>query len=412
MPNRCINIDWLEVYCQESPINFPHDADYFMRKGYIVKVRDYGTRQYSEMFTICDQRGDGFIEVRRKPVAGGMAGKVKGIFSDFSCHIKLVNRYCYADNAIELFYNFLKAHQYEIVRLFRLDLALDFEKFDDGTKPNDFVKRYLKGIFTKVNQGSISAHGTDRWEERCWNSLSWGAPKSMVSTKLYLKTLELKQAKDKPYIRYAWLCAGLVDDFQNMTKHKPDGTLYTPDIWRLEFSIRSSAKGWVVLEDCAGKKTRTFAVEHRLESYALKENQLQAFEMLCKHYFHFKYYESGKRKDLCKDKELFHFHQWDGTYKLERLLTDKPKDRTIESLKHRLQNYRNTHLDTNVRKACDILIQACESEQLRNAVPMFDRNEHDLLQMIVSRRLSNYDEDFATSLEVCKAMLSMQHEIW
>lgn len=409
---RCLNLDWVELYCLESGRNFPHDAEFFRKSGYEVKEREYGTRQYEEMFTICDVYGLGFLEVRRKPVSGEKAKLNKGIFSPFSCHLKLVNRYCYADNAIELLSIFLNKHGYTIQRIFRLDLALDFEKFDDNTDPNVFLKRYLDGKFTKVNQGNISAHGADRWEGRFWHSVSWGSPKSMVSAKMYDKTIELSQVKDKPYIRYAWFRSGLVDDFQTLQKIGKDGKAYKPHIWRLEFSIKSSAKGWLVIENNGGKQKKAEQVPHTIDAYDTKEKQMLAFIMLSKHYFHFKYYEEGKRKDLCKDRILFKWGPTDVVYKLDRLLTDRPKDNTIDALKARLQHYRNTHFDDNLRAACDIIIKNLELESIRNATPTYDRDECTLLQMLIARRLSNLDETFADSIEKVRALIRLQNEIF
>lgn len=412
MNSRCVNIDWLECYCLESSTNFPHDAEYFKRLGLKVNRRDYGTRQYEEMFVVCDMHDNPFIEVRRKPVSGSMAKRVKGIFSPFSCHLKLVNRYCYADNCVALYAEFLRVHGYSVQRLFRLDICYDFEKFDDNTDPNKFVKRYLSGKYTKVNQGNIAAHGSDRWEGRDWHSLSWGAAKSMVSTKLYLKTLELQQAHDKPYIRFAWQCAGLVDDYDKLLKVGADGKAYTPKIWRLEFSIKSSAKGWVVLEDNNGKHTQKIEMEHDLDTYDTKEKQFAAFQMLCRHYFHFKYYEEGVRKDLCKDRVLFKFEKADTIYSLSKLLTERPKDPSISALRVRIERYRNTHFDDAIRKACDIILKALESESIRDSVPTYDRTEAQLLQQLIVRRMQHPDEPYTYSLDVVNALLSLSDDVF
>ena len=64
-PVRCVNIDWLEVFAME--IGAPHDADYFIRAGFVVHVREYGTRIYNEMFTLDGQDGHPLLEVRRNP---------------------------------------------------------------------------------------------------------------------------------------------------------------------------------------------------------------------------------------------------------------------------------------------------------------------------------------------------------
>lgn len=404
---RCVNIDWLEVYCLESSTNFPHDPDYFMREGYFVRVRDYGTRQYRQMFTIIDEQDRSFIEIRREPVAESSAMK-SGIFSPYSCHIRLSNVYCYHDQAITLFSEFLLKHGFEVQRIFRLDLCLDFEKFDSGDDPNEFMRRYMSGKYTKINQGRIAAHGHDTWEQRCWNSLSWGAPNSMVSTKFYCKSLELREAKDKPYIRYAWWKAHLVDDWNALTKKDDAGNVYQPTIWRVEFSIRSSARAWFIIDDCNGKKTRQIRQQHHLGTYADKEDQLKAFANLAYHYFHFKHYVKDQRKDRCPDKQLFDFGEHE-VYSLDRLMTDKPKDRSIDALRARIEHYRDTHFEDDVRKACNTILQQLQKEGIRESMPTYDRTEELLLQQLIARRMKG---DFTTNIEDLLQIIKLQESIF
>jgi hypothetical protein len=409
---RCINIDWLEVYCKEDFDRFPVDADYYRNHGYMVSERDYGTRQYEQMFTILDKDDRPFIEVRRKPVSGNQGAKNKGIFDPQSCHLRLANRWCYADNAVSIFSEFLMQHDYIVVRLYRLDLCMDFEKFDQGDNPIDVVKRYLKGSYVKINQANVTAHGHDAWQIRDWNSLSWGAPKSMVTTKLYNKTKELSEAKDKPYIRYAWFVAGLVDDYQSLVKVRPDGTSYQPTIWRVEFSIRSVAKGWCLVEDNNGAKYKTIRMEHSLATYATKADQLKAFMNLSHHYFHFKIYEEGVRKDKLEDKVLFEFAN-NEVYHLDRLLTDKPKDTTAEALAKRLRAYRIQSPDANVRAACDVLLNSLKELRIKHSLPNFyDQTEAKLLQFLIERRLNNPDETFTDSVHLVEALLATEGEVF
>ena len=61
---RCVNIDWLEVSCEESNMRYPCNAEYFRQQGYFVHERDYGTRVWGEVFTIEDEEGHDWIEVR------------------------------------------------------------------------------------------------------------------------------------------------------------------------------------------------------------------------------------------------------------------------------------------------------------------------------------------------------------
>lgn len=383
------------------------NADFFRDHGFFVRERDYGTRQYKEMFTILDKDDMPFIEIRRNPVSGAQAAHNVGIFDPQSCHIRLSNRYCYADNCVELLAEFLMKWDYTVSRLFRLDLCMDFEKFDKGDDPHDVLVRYMKGKYTKVNQGKISAHGADRWENRDWNSLSWGAPKSMVSTKFYNKTLELSEAKDKPYIRYAWMKAGLVDDYINLTKLDKEGHLYKPTIWRVEFSIKSTARGWYTAEDCNGKQQKTLRVEHSLSTYASKQDQLKAFANLAHHYFHFKIYQEGVRKDRCPDKILFDFGNHE-VYHIDRLLADRPQDLSLEALAKRLRHYRMVHPEEAVRAACDTLLKSIDSMKLRGTLPNpYDNNEAKLLQMLIDRRIRKPKEDLTDSISAVESLLKL-----
>lgn len=410
--HRCVNLDWVEVYCTESAGNFPHDAQYFVERGFHVHEREYGTRQYEQMFTLLDKDNLGFVEIRRKPVSGTMASRVKGIFSPYSCHIKLCNRYCYHPDAVNIFSRFLIEHGYTVERLFRLDLCMDFEKFDYGDDPKKFLQRYIAGRYSKINQGNISAHGADRWESRDWNSVSWGAPKSMVSTKFYNKTLELHQAKDKPYIRYAWYCAGLVDDWINLTKVAPDGSTYKPEIWRLEFSIRSSARQWYIIEDNHGRKTKAVAMPHALGVYATAEQRLQAFFSLAYHYFYFVKYEKDKRKDLCEEKKLFNYTNRQ-IYQIDRLMTDKPKDDTLEALRKRLVRYKMLHACGPAYEACNIILDEIDKEKVRDTMANpYDRSEREYLQTLLARRLQYPGESFGYSVEQVKALLKLEDDVF
>ena len=67
--------------------------------------------------------------------------------------------------------------------------------------PQNLIKDYMAGELAKVNQCKLSAHGKDSFDDRVWNSLSWGAEKSMISTKLYNKTLESRFVFDVIFFR-------------------------------------------------------------------------------------------------------------------------------------------------------------------------------------------------------------------
>lgn len=398
---RCVNIDWLELYCLESPNVYPCNAEFYRRQGYDVRERDYGTRQYREMFTIVDRNGLPWIEIRRNPVAGEDAKGVKGMFNPYSCHIRLSNVACYSNDPVVKLEDFLFQYQYDVSRIFRLDICLDFERFDKGDDPSDVLNRYLKGKYTKINQSNISAHGRDLWDGRKWNSVSWGNPKSMVSTKMYNKTMELQTAKDKPYIRYAWQMAGLVDDYINLTKTKANGSTYKPEIWRVEFSIKSSARAWYVIEDNSHRKSKQVALPHSLNLYETREQLLTAFASLSHHYFHFKHYQANRRKDRCQDKVLFVFDKEDTVYKIDRLITDRPRNNADDTLKARLEQYREHRANKAIYDACQTIIDSITDDQLGASLVHFSAEEIRILRRLINLRTprptNSYDDDLKTA---------------
>lgn len=359
---RCINIDWLEIYCLEPTTKNPLNAEYFENLGYFVSVREYGTRMYGEMFTIFDEHNVPMIEIRRKPLS--TISKAGGLFDERSCHIRLTNIYCYVNNPVDALRQFLARHQYIFMKIFRIDIALDFSHFDKGDDPQKFMKRYINGIYSKVNQTNISAHGSDKWEMREWNSISWGRPKSMVSTKFYCKSQELKEVKDKPYIRQSWWHAGLIDNPITGEKRQQDGTLSIPNIWRVEFSIKSSAKRWFIIERSDTRKQNKIAIYHSLSMYESKQKLIQMFASLTSHYFRFKIYEKDKRKDRCKDKTTFDFKYIDTYYHIDKLANNTPTKSNAEKLIQALDKLQHETIDLELKKACQIIIRSLKRTQI------------------------------------------------
>lgn len=301
---HCINFDWLEVYCLEPSLDKPLNADYFEDTGVLVQRRGYGTRVFAEMFTVCNDHGVPIVEVRRAPLS--LTCKNGGLFDPTSCHLRLTNVACYCTSPVDLLREFMLRHGYIFCKVFRVDICNDFYRFDRGDDPGKFIDRYLHGRYSKVNQTNISAHGVDTWSGRTWNSLSWGSPSSMVSTKMYCKTLELRQVHDKPYIREAWRAQGLVDDASTLEVHKADGTVFVPDIWRVEFSIRASTAKWIVVGSGKRRAESSF-YPNTLEMFDTADRLEVLFASLCHAYFRFKVFENGVRKDRCEDKVLFVF---------------------------------------------------------------------------------------------------------
>ena len=414
---RCANIDWLEVYCLESNERFPCNAEYYRRQGYYVQERDYGTRQYAEMFVLVDEDSNPLIEIRRNPKSGSSD------FSGFvpqSTHLRIPNWRCYQKDVVTWLRDFLIKHDYIFKRIFRIDICYDFEFFDSGDSPARFARRYLECKYRKINQCHLAAHANDAWNDFEWETLSWGSPTSMVSTKLYNKSKELASLKnDKPYIKTAWMFAGLIDNPVSMTKRSRDGKLYKPEIWRVEFSMKSAADSWLVIEDQSGKKVKKRAIRHTLSLFDSPDKVWQRFQDLAFHYFRFKYREykdeekaiarialnehAGvidkelKRKDRCREKVLF---RWDADHEflqVDRVPPPQKPDRDDQILLKRLRMLRLSTSDMKIRDACDALIEALEKRELRRLTPNHQFKEMQVLQAVIRQKVGG---DSRSALEI------------
>lgn len=408
---RCVNLDWLEVHCLE-PYGDPHDAEYFRRVGLTVMERDYGTRVYKEMFTVNDAQGNPFVEVRRAPYSTGYAG----IHDERECHLRLVNAACYLDNAADLMQQFIDTYHYEFNRITRVDICLDFERFDEGDDPAVFLSRYLRQVYSKINQGNITAHGADRWNGQVWNSVSWGSPTSAIGTKFYNKTMELYDPATgtyrKPHIRYAWLKCGLIDDFHKVLKRKDDG-YYTPQIWRVEFSIRSSVKKWFAIE-LNGEAKHYQSIRNTLDMYDCRDKLLTLFASLQQHYFHFKHYDKEQRKDRCPDKVLFKWSDLQVTYKVGRddtlsILGEGAKQsRPYDTLLKKLRLYQQEKPQKDIVEACQVIIRAIEGDYLRSDLRNpFSYQELLALQRALSMKASGDDTDVVVLMQEVKNLLKL-----
>ena len=408
---RCVNLDWLEVHCLE-PYGDPHDAEYFRRVGLTVMERDYGTRVYKEMFTVNDAQGNPFVEVRRAPYSTGYAG----IHDECECHLRLVNAACYLDNAADLMQQFIDTYHYDFNRITRVDICLDFERFDEGDDPAVFLSRYLRQVYSKINQGNITAHGADRWNGQVWNSVSWGSPTSAIGTKFYNKTMELYDPATgtyrKPHIRYAWLKCGLIDDFHKVMKQGKDGW-YTPQIWRVEFSIRSSVKKWFAIE-LNGEAKHYQSIRNTLDMYDCRDKLLTLFASLQQHYFHFKHYDKEQRKDRCPDKVLFKWNGIQVTYKVGRddtlsILGEGAKQsRPYDTLLKKLRLYQQEKTQKDIVEACQVIIRAIEGDMLRSDLRNpFSYHELLALQRALSMKASGDDTDVVVLMQEVKNLLKL-----
>lgn len=370
---KSVNLDWLEVYCIEDGIK---DANYYKNLGWNVNAREYGTPLMKQMFTLKNEHGKPFLEIRRDPYSLKENG---GIFEKGSCHIRLSNRTLYTYNPIGQLQDFLVKYNYQLKGITRIDIACDQLVFDNGMNPESLITDYMAGSILKNRNSRINVHGTEKADGRSWNSIKWGAASSPLSTKIYDKTLELKEASDKLYIKDMWVKDGLCDlqkvvyDYKDKktgieeqrskmvvvkagTKTEEERTIDDVEqvkIWRVEFSIKSEARNWITIDN-------HHVLSIGLTKFQTKERCLLMFLLLskwCMNFVKAEYNEEGRpiRKDRCTPIILYSEKNLEKTFKPHRVTEKEDPTRTEKIIYNRLIRMSNDNsykLPSNIKDMC------------------------------------------------------------
>lgn len=298
---RIFGIDWLEMFVSESP-SVDYSAEGFRNRGFIVQEREYGTKTMAEMFTLYDQSDEPMIEIRRAP-RGLNKNAEFSVYTYGDAYVRITNKYCYIQNPMRFMLDFLESQHYTVKKIYRIDIFTDFERFDTGDIPQNVMRRIVTHAYSKVNQSHRRTSGEDTWTQCLDNWIAWGAPGSMVSTKFYNKTKEIRDTgMKKTWILTEWLKAGYIDSMSQISRQDQ-----TVDMWRLEFSIKGSAKRWIYVRKDDSEDGQEHYIEHHPACYSDPHGVLNALANLIPYYFKFRIYREGVRKSNCEEKKLFDF---------------------------------------------------------------------------------------------------------
>ena len=445
-PNKvkCINLDWLSVYCLE-PKGVVMNAAYFKNLGWSVEEREYGTPQYREKFTLMNSRHP-FLEIERNPYSLKQNG---GIFEPESCHIRLANRTLYQPNPVQQLTNFILKYGYEYRGISRVDVCCDLTIFDNCMKPQDLANKYMKDKIWKVHQSKIDAHssdGDDSWRikmelgahgretktGRTWNSLKWGSPKSALSTKLYNKTLELETNSGKFYIKDTWVKAGLCDlqkvryEYRNpktkeieirtkqisvvpstaINQEIPIEEAKKIDVWRVEFSMNSEGRKWIDLGD-------NHIVDLSLNAFDNLDSLATTFFTCSEWLFCFiyaKWITQGatrikERTNRCKKLQLFNTKFLHSHYKPQRQTEMEDPSRTEKIMMNRLiAKSKDENLSEEYREACHKVARNLNKEHGEWWLP--DAENYDKLTC------RNIEKERKTDLETARPRSIEQFRKW
>lgn len=216
---KVFNIDWLSIYCScpgdFAAINEGHPL-------FEVRKLEYGTPQFTCAALIWDRR-------TKRNVAHVQWSPRARILSSGAVILKLANSSLYNPH-LDIFINELLTMNIVFKSISRIDIALDFNRFDNGWGCHDFILKFLNGKIKRKGHGKFATYGIQTKDGMTYTGLQFGSKTSSANVYLYNKTLELDTVKNKPHIREAWRLGGLDT---------------TRNVWRLEISYKSEALTFV-----------------------------------------------------------------------------------------------------------------------------------------------------------------------
>lgn len=212
--NPILSCDWLQVHVKHPTPDIGGFHTFFQ-----VKKMPYGTRHFSVVEELY-QHGKRIATVTRKPNST--------ILQKDMCLIKFDNWVLYEKNLHTWVTNFLNLNELKFMNISRIDICQDMTEFENKMLPGLFIKKYANATHLKLGKAKkTKAVFTQQATTHEYESLRFGSMLSEISYYLYNKTKEMNEVKWKPWIAEKWK-----KGFLDITKDK----------WRLEFSLKSSAK--------------------------------------------------------------------------------------------------------------------------------------------------------------------------
>lgn len=251
----CISVDWFEVCCYGAPIEEGDRVVNGMKYRIIDEKKS--TRVFKRLMRVT-YRGLDYFFIQQEPISSALK---RGLML-----IKIANRVLYSEKYVSLLLDFLKSFNLRYKGVSRLDIAYDCNYFYNGRSPKKFLHDYIcKPLEQKggVYLANVKKHVTFFEKSISSNTqysyVKFGMGTGGRSAYMYDKSIELREVKDKPWIRKMWADNGLIDD--NKTH-----------VWRSEISIKAQGKQLLNLDTG--------------ELFALHPTFLDTYEKVCK-IFHF-----------------------------------------------------------------------------------------------------------------------------
>lgn len=253
--NYCISVDWFEVCCYGGAIEEGVKIVNGIR--YQIVDEQKSTRVFKKLYKVV-HRGLEYFYIQQEPISSALK---RGLTL-----VKISNRVLYSEKYIPLLLDLLKSLHLQYKGVSRLDIAYDCNYFYDGRSPKKFLHDYIckpleqkGGIYLANVKKHVTFFDKSISSNAQYSYIKFGMGTGGRSAYMYDKSLELREVKDKPWIRQVWADNGLIDDKKT-------------HVWRSEISIKSQGKQLLNLDTG--------------ELFALHPSFLDTYEKICK-IFHF-----------------------------------------------------------------------------------------------------------------------------
>ena len=254
-----ISIDYLQLYCDATHLDYSGE--------FTTEQEEYGTRNFEILEKVYLQ-GSLFATVQRKPRSE--------ILQSYAAIIKFENSLLYYADAELIITNFLHQCQITVINITRIDIAVDFKKFQKGLLPQNLIKGFMREKYLKNGRGKYTIIGNQK-NALDVSYLRFGTKSSDVNVYLYNKSLEMREKVFKPYVFAQWkqLAGSPLDD-----------------VWRLEFSLAAKATTFLneetgeienidlsILSNNNQKKRLVSALEERYFEFKVNDGQANKSRM-------------------------------------------------------------------------------------------------------------------------------------
>ena len=247
-----ISLDWMQYYCEKSMNDVP--TTFATTKGkYEVEKQSYSTNLWLDVYII-KHRGREFATLCMNPRNSGMPER--------GCTLKLANRVLYSHEWLNESKLIMAELGLRYKGITRVDVAYDCNVLAGGRSVPQFLMQYFSHapyceghiIRSGSRKVTINATRSNKGSVEI-SAMRWGSKGSDIGAYAYNKSLELREVKDKPWIRETWEKAGLIDAFNEVEWSKLSEKekqrkieqgdvqqLITTPVWRFEISIKAHGK--------------------------------------------------------------------------------------------------------------------------------------------------------------------------